>query len=197
MIPGKVETMSASLQNWLRRALWGCLIFAVLAVVLDAAISATPWSTRDSRGTEMGFNDRFSKEHYQIAFEHLRSWQLLNPCYIYDWIEWGMIVAGIRLLAPGRVTSGIHVRRFFLAQSGVFFLGWLGWVFLFWPKLILQLVRLELDREDFVDIPFTWVMAQPPWVLMSFVVFAILYSQNRHPNVPGVARTIAPAEPQR
>jgi hypothetical protein len=161
-----------------RLALWGCLLVVVLTMALDAAVGATPWETRDSQGRGMGFNDRFSAEHYRIAFGNLRPWHFFKPVYAYEWLECGMIAWGIRLL--GR-SSGIRPRvwRFFLLQSAVFLFGWPGWVFFLWPLEVVALLRLELDRESFVDLPFTWLAAQPPWVLTSAVVAGILYSRSR------------------
>ena len=171
--------MNDSLRIWGRVALWGCLITVLLTVALDAAVRATPWETRDSMGRAMGFNDRFSAEHYRIAFGNLRPWDLLKLRYAYEWLELAMIVLGIRLLGGGRSVARPGVWRFFFSQSALFFLGWLALVFTYWPQMLLRLARFEMDREDFVDIPFTWAMAQPPWVLTTFVIAAMAYSQNR------------------
>ena len=173
--------MNDSLKIWGRLALWGCLITVVLTVALDAAVRATPWETRDSTGRAMGFNDRFSAEHYRIAFGNLRAGRLLNARYAYEWLEIGVIITGIRVLGGGGSMLRPWVWRFFLLQSAGFFLGWLALVFMYWPQMLLRLSRFEMDREDFVDIPFTWAMAQPPWVLTSAVIAGVLFTRTRRP----------------
>lgn len=167
--------MNLWLQRGLVVAMWGCLILAVSAVTLDAGVAATPWNTRDSRGATMEFNDRFSAEHYSIALSNLRPWQLLKPRYVYDWAQWGMILLGVRFFTSKERRVRTVTLIFFFAQSGLFFLGWLQLVFLNWPQIILRLIRCEATREDFVDVPFTWLASQPPWVVVSLLVGAVLY----------------------
>ena len=65
-------------------------------------------------------------------------------------------------------------RWFFFGQSALFCIGWLQIVFLQWPGTVVGLLRCSLTREDFVDVPFTWMMAQPPWVVVSSVIGAAL-----------------------
>lgn len=155
--------------------MWGCLILAVAAVALDAGVSATPWNTRDSHGATMEFNDRFSAEHYSIALSNLRPRQLLRPRYAYDWAQWGMILCGLWLFMSEERRFRASTLGFFFVQSGLFFVGWLGVIFLEWPLLILHLFRCELTRENFIDVPFTWLASQPPWVVVSLAVGTVLY----------------------
>ena len=177
--------MSTRLYRGLICGLWGCLIFAILTVALDAAVSATPWTTRDSHGATMEFNDRFSREHYSLALANLRPWHLLHPKYIYDWAEWAMILVGMRLLATKGDPANRKVLWFYWAQSGLFVPGVLSLLFLQWPEILMHLFSSRLTREDFVDVPFTWEVAQPAWVLTSAAIGAILYSQSIRPPVSG------------
>ncbi len=177
--------MSTKLRRGLIVVLWGCLALAILTAALDAAVSATPWTTRDSHGATMEFNDRFSREHYSLAFANLRPWHLLHPKYIYDWVEWAMILVGMWLLRSKGEPQSRKVLWFFLVQSGLFFPGVLSLLFLQWPEVLMHLYACRLTREDFVDVPFTWEVAQPAWVLTSAVIGAILYSQSIRSPVSG------------
>jgi hypothetical protein len=127
----------------------------------------------------MEFNDRFSREHYSIALSNFRPWYLLRPRYVYDWAEWLMILGGIWLLSSEGSRKGKRFLWFFFAQSAIFFPGWFGVVFLQWPQTVASLFHCRLTREDFVDVPFTWFLAQPPWVVVSLGVGSALYGSQR------------------
>ncbi len=147
-----------------------CFVFALAVVALDAGVTATPWETADSQGRTMQFNDQFSAEHYRIALGNIRPWQILQPRYFYDWILLAMMgVAAWRLGSEERCRTRA-TRWFCFGQSALFFVGWLGIAFLAWPTTVTGLFRCELTREDFVDVPFTWMMSQPPWVVVSLVI---------------------------
>ncbi len=157
------------------RALVGlCFVFALAVVALDAGVRATPYETSDSQGRTMGFNDRFSAEHYRIVTGNIRPGQILQPRYFYEWILLAMIAVGIWRLMSDGIGGTRATRWFFFGQSVLFIIGWLSLGFLQWPRMVVALLRCTLDREDFVDVPFTWMMAQPPWVLVSFVIGAVL-----------------------
>jgi hypothetical protein len=151
-----------------------CLILAVFALVLDAGVHATPWDTADSQGRTMQFNDRFSAEHYRIALGHFRPQQLINFSYAYDWLLIGMLSTGMWCLWADERSGNRATRWFFFGQSALFFLGWLALVFLVWPQEIVGLFRCSLTREDFVDVPFTWVLSQPPWAVVSLAIAVAL-----------------------
>ncbi len=165
--------------NMIFLALLGLCFVSVLAVVaLDAGVRATPYETADSKGRTMGFNDQFSTEHYRIVLGNIRPEQILQPRYFYEWILLAMIAVGAwRLMSDG--IGGMRATRwFFFGQSVLFIIGWLSLGFLQWPRMVVELLRCTLDREDFVDMPFTWMMAQPPWVLVSFVIGAALPARS-------------------
>lgn len=161
--------------NTIFRVLIGlCFVFALAVVALDAGVRATPWETADSQGRTMQFNDRFSAEHYRIVLGHIRPGQILQPRYFYECILLAMMAVGAWRLRSGESSGTRATRWFFLGQSALFFFGWLQIVFLQWPETLMGLLRCSLTREDFVDVPFTWMMAQPPWVLVSAVIGAAL-----------------------
>jgi len=161
--------------NTIFLALIGLCFVSVLAVVaLDAGVHATPWETADSQGRTMQFNDRFSAEHYRIVLGNIRPWQILHPRYLYDWILLSMMAFGAWRLRSDEIDGTRATRWFFFGQSALFFLGWVQIGFLQWPGTVVGLMRCSLTREDFVDVPFTWMMAQPPWVLVSSVIGAAL-----------------------
>ena len=170
-----------------------CLGFLILTLVLAAAVDATPSKTADSQGRLMGFNDRFSPEHYRIAAAHFRPWQVLQPQFMYEGLQGVMILAGAVLLARRNRIPPRLLRWYFLGQSAVFPLGWIATVFLIWQQTVLGLVHATLTREDFIDVPFTWIVAQPPWVVGSFVIFCLLPappSPDRRPlAAPGFPET--------
>ena len=157
--------------NAIFQALIGlCFIFALAVVALDAGVHATPWETADSQGRTMGFNDRFSAEHYRIALGNIRPGQILRPRYFYEWILMAMMAAGVWRLRSDETKRSRATRWFFFGQSALFFFGWLQIAFLQWPGTVAGLLRCTLTREDFVDVPFTWMMAQPPWVVVSLTI---------------------------
>lgn len=155
-----------------------CFVYALAVVALDAGVRATPWETADSQGRTMGFNDRFSAEHYRVVLGNIRPGQILQPRYFYEWILLAMMAVGAWRLRSDGISGTRATRWFFFGQSALFFFGWLSIGFLQWPDTIVDLLRCTLDREDFVDMPFTWMMAQPPWVLVSFVIGAALPSRS-------------------
>ena len=155
-----------------------CFVFALAVVALDAGVQATPWETADSQGRTMQFNDRFSAEHYRIVLGHIRPWQILHPRYFYEWILLAMMAVGAWRLRSDEISGTRATRWFFFGQSVLFIIGWLSLGFLQWPRMVVDLLRCTLDREDFVDMPFTWMMAQPPWVLVSFVIGAALPARS-------------------
>ena len=151
-----------------------CFVFVLAVVALDAGVRATPWETADSQGRTMGFNEQFSAAHYRIVLGNIRPWHILQPRYFYDWILLSMMAFGAWRLRSDEIGGTRATRWFFFGQSALFFLGWLQIVFLQWPVMVVGLLRCSLTREDFVDVPFTWMMAQPPWVLVSSVIGAAL-----------------------
>ena len=170
--------MRVTLNNYFIGLIGLCLFLALFAVVLDAGIHATPWDTTDSQGRTMQFNDRFSAEHYQIALGHFRPWQLLSLNYLYDWLLMVMLCVAIWCLKTDDRCRRRLTRWFFVSQSALFFFGWMSLVFMLWPRQVFDLSRGNLTREDFIDVPFTWVFSQPPWVVVSLTIAIALPGQS-------------------
>ena len=147
-----------------------CFLFALAVVALDAGVHATPWETADSQGRTMQFSDRFSAEHYRIVLGNIRPWQIFQPRYFYDWLLLAMMGVGAWRLGSEERSRTPSTRWFFFGQSALFFLVWMGMPFSVVPETMIRLSRCQLTRGDFVDVPFTWMMAQPPWVLVSLVI---------------------------
>ena len=169
--------MSMKLNTYFLSLVGLCLAVAIFAVVLAAGVGATPWDTMDSQGRTMQFNDRFSAEHYGIALRHFRPWNLLRLEYAYDWLLIVMLTVGARCLWSEERSQKRATRRFFLGQSALFFFGWLL-AYTMWPQFVLGLFRCSLTREDFIDVPFTWVLSQTPWVVVSLTIAIALPGES-------------------
>lgn len=170
--------MSLKLNTYFLSLVGLCLAVAIFAVVLAAGVGTTPWDTADSQGRTMQFNDRFSAEHYGIALQHFRPWNLLRAEYAYDWLLIAMLAVGAWCLRSEERSQKRATRWFFLGQSALFFLGWVSLVFLVWPQLVFGLFRCSLTREDFIDVPFTWVLSQTPWVVVSLTIAIALPGES-------------------
>ena len=159
----------------------------LLCFVFSVGLDATPYDTTDSAGRKMGFNDRFSLEHYSIAFFNFRPSRTLDLNYWYEWILILMHMAGIVLLWK-LPRSEVIVPTFFAFQIVLF-----PFSVLFFPILpfyAYDILRLTADREHFIDMPFVGLMAQPGWVLVSLTIFLLLLRRTRQESVPA---EIAPA----
>lgn len=65
-------------------------ILSSLVIVFVAGVWNTPFSVTDSAGRAMGFNDRFSPEHYASALSGFIIQSLFNFDYAYSWLLLGM-----------------------------------------------------------------------------------------------------------
>src|SRR5689334_285608 len=92
----------------------------ISAVILRVGIGATPYTTTDSLGRSMGFNDPLHLEHYGIIVRNFNPAELFNTEYAYEWVLFvaEIVGAGI-LLSSGRVSSKI-ARWYFAAQAAIF-----------------------------------------------------------------------------
>jgi hypothetical protein len=82
-------------------------------------------------------------------------------------------------------------RWFFLAQAAFFPLAFPALLLL--PLLGARLCTGRMDREDFVDLPFIMIVAQPVWVVSSlFVAFAL--TQAARAGAGAFARKFARAK---
>ena len=143
------------------------LVFAA-SVLLRVGIANTPYETQDSLGGRMGFNDRFTAEHYGIILTNFRIQTLFELEYLYEWFLFAMHLAGARLLVSSVYYDRRKTRWFFISQAVLFPFGWLGFVCL--PGIVAGIAQLTLDREGFIDIPFFWCTAQPVWIATSLII---------------------------
>lgn len=143
------------------------LVVFMASVVLRVGIDNTPSETRDSLGATMGFNDRFSAEHYGIILTNFRIQTIFELEYLYEWFLFAMHLVGAKLLVSS-VYFGRRTRWFFLSQAVLFPFGWLGFACL--PGIVAGIAQLTLDREGFIDIPFVWFTAQPVWIATALII---------------------------
>jgi hypothetical protein len=155
-----------------------CFAVTLFSMVLVAGVEATPWETQDSRGGMMRYNDRFSPEHYWIAFGNFRPASLFQVRFAYEWLVLVALLVGAWCLRSEARSARRATRWYFLAQLAVFFPGTLCVLLLYWPILVVQLIGFQANREDFVDLPITQVLTQSPWVLVSLTIALALPGQS-------------------
>ncbi len=140
----------------------------LLLLVLRVGVALTSPETTDSAGRTMGFNDRFSAEHYSILVRNFSLGALFQREWFYEWILAGMHLVGLILLLSGFGYGRRFTRVFFFAQAVIFPFGWIGFPFL--PGFLANLAALKLDRESFIDVPFLWLTAQPIWIALAVTI---------------------------
>ncbi len=155
-----------------------CFAASLFLMVLVEGIEATPRDTQDSRGRTMGFNDRFSPEHYRIALGNFRPGALFRGDYAYDWLLLVAQLVGAWCLWSAPRSARRATRWYFLAQPAVFFIGTLGVVFLVGPILLVELLSFQADRENFTDVPFLELVTQAAWVIVSGTIVRALPGQS-------------------
>lgn len=150
------------------------LSFAVCSfgIVALAGICNTPYSTTDSAGRAMGFNDRLSPEHYWIMFSNFRIQTLFDSDYFYGWFLLAMHGCGAWLIVRQGDLNPRRTRRFFALQGLLFPLGWIG--FLMLPTTIRSIYYGTLDREGIIDVPFIPLTAAPIWIATSMTIVFLL-----------------------
>ncbi len=147
------------------------LVFGLSVIAFQAGLGATAYETTDSEGRTMGFNDRFSREHYGIILGNVSLQG--TPGSMHDLIFVGMHGLALGLLAG--VRDGKWMIRFCLLQPLVFPLGLLGIYIL--PLWVADIAYYRTsDRESFVDVPFVPIMAGGFWL---WVVAAIAWRLHR------------------
>lgn len=148
----------------------------IVCFAFRIGLSGTPYDTMDSAGRTMGFNDRFSAEHYSIAllnFQILRSFELEN---LYDWALFTMHVAAAILLHRFS-RKPLPLLFFFAFQLALFPL---SIVFLLYqPFYTYEIITLSATRESFIDVPFMLVMTQPPWLIVSGTITYLIFRRLR------------------
>jgi hypothetical protein len=150
------------------------LSFAVCSfvIVAVAGIWNTPFSTTDSAGRAIGFNDRLSPEHYGIMFSNFRIQTLFDSDYFYSWLLLAMHGRGAWLIVRQGDWSPRRIRRFFALQGLLFPLGWIG--FLVLPSTIRSIFHGTLDREGIIDVPFIAITAAPIWIATAMTIVFLL-----------------------
>ena len=131
------------------------LAISLLVFALRVGIDATPSETTDSAGRAMGFNDKFSHEHYRIIIGNMS----LIGIGVYE----GILVA-VQLVMGGLLVFCRDERRiasFALWQYVCFPWGVLG--FLAWPSFVWGVFTESNDREVFVEMPFAQMLAGAVW----------------------------------
>lgn len=154
-------------------AVLGSFIVFVTVVILRLGLGATPFTTTDSVGRPMGFNDRLSAEHYLIMVRNFPPGDLFEQKYAYEWLLAIAHIAGAGLLLAGKSISTRTIRWFFVVQAIVFPFGILASPLL--PLMAFGfLTGSGADRESFVDVPFILMVTHPVWVLTSlYIAFAL------------------------
>jgi hypothetical protein len=151
----------------------GSFAVCALVVILRLGLGATPYTTVDSGGRTMGFNDPLSAEHFLIMVSNFDAADLLARKHAYEWLLVAAHVAGAGFLLMGPRISTRIVRWYFAGQTMVFPFGIPAILIL--PLMMFGfLTGRSVDREGFVDIPFIIAAAHPVWVLTSlYIVFAL------------------------
>ena len=146
-------------------------IFA-MAVVLRLGLGATPYTTTNSAGRPMGFNDHLDAEHYAIMVRNFDPTELLKLEYAYEWVLLIAHLVGAGLLLSVTRVSPRLIRWYFAVQAVLFPLGYPALLVL--PSIVAGCVTGRMDREGFVDIPFIWAVSHPIWLITSlFITFAL------------------------
>ena len=115
----------------------------------------------------MGFNDRFSVEHYGIILGTMSARGTLGAMHVYEWVFVGM--HGLALVFLAGVREAKWIVRFCLLQPLVFPWGLIGIYAL--PLWVVDIAFYHTsDREAYVDAPFVPIIAHGLWLMMVFVL---------------------------
>ncbi len=153
----------------------GSLLLCGIIAVFVVGVWETPYDTTDSVGRTMGFNDRFSWEHYGIIFSNFNFWRLMTLDYTYTWLLLLAHAVGLRILLSSDGERLIRLQWFFGVQALFFPIGLYGVFFL--PYILRMMVGGALDREGVVDVPFIAFSAQGIWLFASFAIFFVIRRQ--------------------
>ena len=159
-----------------------CLGFCLFVMTFRDAVDATPYETTDSAGRTMGFNDRFSSEHFDILLRNCSLGRTLIGVNVYEVV---LIVAQLTMIALLlSCRQAKWIARFALMQVLIFPWGVPGMLLL--PDFIIDLFTRDVgDREGFVDIPFVPLTAHPMWILVSgSVAWWALRTESKSRSAP-------------
>lgn len=172
--------MPRALKCYLLCLLGVCFADVALSLALVVGVEATPWTTTDSQGRAMGFNDPFSLEHYRIALGNIRPEKLFRAEVVYEEAVLVAILVGVWCLgSEGRWARAVREWYFFI-QLLVFAPGVVG--LLFWPGLMLDVISFQADREFFVDMPAGLILTVSPWVLLCVTICLVLHADASSGN---------------
>ncbi len=147
-------------------------------IVVVAGLWNTPFSTADSAGRTMGFNDQLSPEHYGIIVSNFRVQTLMDLDYLYTWFLLAMHGWGAWLIVRQPNGNLCGLRRFFVVQGLLFPVGWIGFFVLPWT--LRSVAEGRLDREGIIDIPFIAITAHPVWIATAMLIaFGLLRTSSR------------------
>ncbi len=141
------------------------LALGLLALWFRGGLGATEYSTSDTQGRTMGFNDVLSAEHYQIIWSKA-SWAAAAE-QMSIWAG-ALIVVQIGFLIAvlaGQAASRARAFKWLLwLQPLAFFCGLLGLYIL--PLWLVDLMgpKFGSDRESYVDLPFVEIIGQGAWL---------------------------------
>lgn len=173
--------MSTRLKTIQLLACLGSLSVVLLCRGIESAINRVPYDTTDSMGRTMGFNDRFSREHWGILLRTI-DWQdyrldVVALDSVYFWITVLM-----HLVAAGWILRGDPLRLrtplvFLGSQILAFPGGLLGLVVL--PPYFVEIMSGKLDREGIVDVPFLAVTGHTVWLLTCLASVVMIFIHQR------------------
>jgi hypothetical protein len=143
-------------------------LFVAASIALRIGIDVTPYETTDSAGRTMGFNDRFSAEHYAMALRNFQWGALLSPERAYEWLL--LAANGLGAVILLRTGAGCtRLTRWYFALQALVFPWGLALIPLL-PISVVAIFRGTADREDFTDFPCFSVPAYSMWVATALIV---------------------------
>jgi hypothetical protein len=173
--------MSTRLKRVQLLACLGSLSVVLLCRGIESAIKRVPYDTTDSMGRTMGFNDRFSQEHWGILLRTI-DWQdyrfeaqALDS--VYFWLSVLMHFAAVGWILRGDPLRLRTPLVFLGAQILAFPLGLLGLVIL--PAMFAELISGNFDREGIIDTPFLAVTGHTVWLLTCLASVLMIFIHQR------------------
>jgi hypothetical protein len=173
--------MSTRLKRVQLLACLGSLAVVLLCRGIESAIGRIPYDTTDSMGRAMGFNDRFSQEHWGILLRTI-DWQdyrfeaqALDSGYF--WLSVLMHFAAVGWILRGDPLRLRTPLVFLGVQVLAFPLGLLGLVIL--PAVFADVIRGNFDREGIIDLPFLAVTGHTVWLLTCLGSVLMIFIHQR------------------
>lgn len=164
------------------------LLLGLLARSIEVGIGKIPFTTTDSRGRPMGFNDPLGREHLSIILKAVEPADLFRrggweTAYFAFWLAMHGAGAWIVLrFHPARPKPAL---AFFALQAPLFPTGVIGAVIL--PGMLQSMSQGKFDRESIVDIPFFPATGHTVWLVACFAAIAVLFLAHRRHEWRGPA----------